>query len=299
MTVIQLSPRSIRTMEELFVCITSPPPFEEEIFSRWVKGEASEQQSCMTDSTCLFQFRHPVLPSFIDDLSIVEQYRVFDVLEHYMCQPLLLSIQMMIQIPPDVQEFIVRNYWGLNDSVVKEIVYKRLNKSRKDLDDVSELTGLDLKCVTRQFDNLKRIYTFIEDNQWQCNILRSIERNFLLDPLLARKYSCIIFLQFSKFNLTSKKRMVRLCWDGLEKCAALTLVFLGSDSESFFKSILKQYCIVNDGTDSTSSVSTQSSPVDYYEILNDDTSCWPVVWQIFSAIDTVELDKQLLINLVV
>lgn len=93
--------------------------------------------------------------------------------------------------------------------------------------------------------------------------------------------------------------MVRLCWDGLEKCAALTLVFLGSDSESFFKSILKQYCIVNDGTDSTSSVSTQSSPVDYYEILNDDTSCWPVVWQIFSAIDTVELDKQLLINLVV
>ena len=297
MTVIQLSPRSIRTMEELFVCITSPPPFEEEIFSRWVKGEASEQQSCKTDSTCLFQFRHPVLPSFSDDLSRVEQYRVFDVLEHYMCQPLLLSFQMMIQIPPDVQEFIVKNYWGLNDSVVKEIVYKRLNKSRKDLDDVSDLTGLDLKCVTRQFDNLKRIYTFIEDNQWQCNILRSIERNFLLDPLLARKYSCIIFLQFSKFNLTSKKRMVRLCWDGLEKCAALTLVFLGSDSESFFKSILKQYCIVNDGTDSTSSVSTQSSPVDYYEILNDDTSCWPVVWQIFSAIDTVELDKQLLINL--
>jgi Acidic fibroblast growth factor binding (FIBP) len=284
-------------MEEVFVCMTSPPPFQEDIFLRWVKGEAYEQQSSRTESTSLFQFRHPVVSSFCDDLSRIEQYRVFDVLEHFMCQPLLLNSQMMIQIPLNVQKFIVQKYWGLNDSVVREIVYKRLNKSRKDLDDVSDLTGLNLKCVTRQFDNLKRIYTFIEDNQWQCNILTSIEKNFLLDPLLARKYSCVIFLQYSKFNLTSKKRMQRVCGDGLEKCAALTLVFLGSDSESFFKSVVAQYFLKNDSKESASLTATHTSPLDYYEVLLYDELCWPIVWEIFTAIDTVELDKQMLINL--
>lgn len=286
-------------MEELFVCITSPPPFQEDVFLRWVKGEASDQHSSKTDCTSLFQFRHPVVSSFSDDLSRIEQYRVFDVLEHFMCQPLLLHSQMMIQIPATVQHFIVQKYWGLNDSVVREIVYKRLNKSRKDLDDVSDLTGLNLKCVTRQFDNLKRIYTFIEDNQWQFNILRSIEANFLLDPLLARKYSCVIFLQFSKFNLTSKRRMQRVCGDGLEKCAALTLVFLGSDSESFLKSVLTEYFLMNDNKDTESGKQTGRSvcAVDCYDVLQIDECCWPIVWKIFSTIDTVELDKQLLINL--
>ena len=154
-------------MEELFVCITSPPPFEEDVLMRWVKGEASDQRTTRSDSSSIFQFRHPTLSNFADDLSRIEQYRVFDVLEHFMCQPLLLNSQMMIQIPLNVQKFIIQSYWGLNDSVVREIVYKRLNKSRKDLDDVSDTTGLNLKSVTRQFDNLKRIYTFIEDNQWQ------------------------------------------------------------------------------------------------------------------------------------
>jgi hypothetical protein len=282
-------------MEELIVCITSPPPFIEEIFLKWVKGVASDQQSNRTDSTSTFQFRHPMNLSFSDNLPYVEQYRVFEVLEHFICQPLLLNSQMMIQIPSNVQKFIVQKYWGLNDSVVREIVYKRLNKSRKDLDDVSDCTGLNLKSVTRQFDNLKRIYTFIEDNQWQCNILSSIESNFLLDPLLARKYSCVLFLQYSKFNLTSKKRMQRVCFDGLEKCAALTLVFLASDSDSFFKAVVSEYISTSDDNESLTNLI--NSPIDYYNILLIDDCCWPIVWKIFSDIDTVELDKQMLINL--
>ena len=281
-------------MEELFVCITSPPPFEEDVFMRWVKGEASDQRVTKSDSSSIFQFRHPAISSFADDLSRIEQYRVFDVLEHFMCQPLLLNSQMMIQIPLNVQNFIIQRYWGLNDSVVREIVYKRLNKSRKDLDDVSDTTGLNLKSVTRQFDNLKRIYTFIEDNQWQCNILGSIQSSFLLDPLLARKYSCVLFLQYSKFNLTSKKRMQRVCGDGLEKCAALTLVFLGSDNESFYKSVLNEYF---SKVEDKITMDAVSSPIIYYDVLLDDESCWPIVWQIFGHIDTVELDKQMLINL--
>lgn len=284
-------------MEELFVCITSPPPFEEDVLMKWVKGEASDQRTTRSDSSSIFQFRHPTLSNFADDLSRIEQYRVFDVLEHFMCQPLLLNSQMMIQIPLNVQKFIIQSYWGLNDSVVREIVYKRLNKSRKDLDDVSDTTGLNLKSVTRQFDNLKRIYTFIEDNQWQCNIFGSIVTNFLLDPLLARKYSCVLFLQYSKFNLTSKKRMQRVCGDGLEKCAALTLVFLGSDNESFYKSVLNEYLSKIEDKNTVHAVTTASSPIEYYEVLLHDDSCWPIVWHIFGDIDTVELDKQMLINL--
>lgn len=154
-----------------------------------------------------------------------------------------------------------------------------------------------MKSVTRQFDNLKRIYTFIEDNQWQCNILNAIQNKFLLEPLLARKYSCILFLQYSKFNLTSKRRMQRVYGDSLEKCAALTLVFLASDSDSFFKSVLNEHFIKNNDDNGSNTEIMISSPVDYYDILLSDEYCWPIVWQLFSTIDTVELDKQLLINL--
>jgi hypothetical protein len=102
----------------------------------------------------------------------------------------------MVLVPPPTQHTMIAYYWSLDDTVVREIVYKRLTKSRKDLDDVADATGYPLKVrgaphrgahhavplpsphtpaspaqrVTRQFDNLRRIYTAAEDAQWLCNL---------------------------------------------------------------------------------------------------------------------------------
>lgn len=169
--------------------------------------------------------------------AVNDDIRTFEALEHYLCSPQLLRSQTMIQIYSlKMQAFVIEKYWSLDDVVVREVVVgsKRLTRSRKDLDDVSESTGISLRSVTRQFDNLKRLYTAVEDND-KCNLFDFVQRNVLLTPELSRKYACILFLLYSKFTLTSKKRMTRVNLPGLEKCAALTLACLVSDCNTFFR----------------------------------------------------------------
>ena len=169
--------------------------------------------------------------------AVNDDIRTFEALEHYLCAPTLLRSQTMIQIYSlKMQSFVIERYWALDDVVVREVVVgsKRLTRSRKDLDDVSESTGISLRSVTRQFDNLKRLYTAVEDNE-RCNLFDFVQRSVLLKPELSRKYACILFLLYSKFTLTSKKRMTRVNLSGLEKCAALTLACLVSDCSTFFR----------------------------------------------------------------
>ena len=126
--------------------------------------------------------------------------------------------------------------------------------------------------------------------------------------------------------------MLRITCEKLENCAALTLTFLAADSDLFFQSLLVEYELWefsrmdkdtkknvsygdvsnnNHKESMTSSSSSSSSSsfnedgsltlpptlVTYYAILSSDARCWPAVWRIFGTIETLELDKQMLINL--
>lgn len=52
---------------------------------------------------------------------------------------------------------MVELYHELDDAVLREILGKKVSsKTRKDLDDVSELTRLPLKSCHRQYDNIRR-----------------------------------------------------------------------------------------------------------------------------------------------
>lgn len=169
--------------------------------------------------------------------AVYDDIRTFEALEHYLHAPTLLRTQTMLQIrSTKTQSFVIEKYWSLDDVVVREVIVgsKRLTRSRKDLDDVSEYTGISLRSVTRQFDNIKRLYTQVEDLE-ECNLYDFMARNILLSPILCRKYACILFLLYSKFTLTSKKRIQRVKLRGLEKCAALTLACLVSDCNTFFR----------------------------------------------------------------
>jgi hypothetical protein len=69
-----------------------------------------------------------------------DDYMMFQSLEHYLQEPLLLEKQTVsLQVPADKQSFFVENYWSLDDAVVREILgNKRLtSRSRKDLDEMS------------------------------------------------------------------------------------------------------------------------------------------------------------------
>lgn len=52
---------------------------------------------------------------------------------------------------------MVERYHELDDSVLREILGKKVtSKTRKDLDDVSELTNVPLRSCHRQYDNIQR-----------------------------------------------------------------------------------------------------------------------------------------------
>ena len=112
---------------------------------------------------------------------------------------------------------------------------------------------------------------------------------------------------YSKFNLTTKKRMLRVSCDRLERCAALALAFLVADSTLFFQALLDA-ARADDSSATVAAASSSSSgsssggagvpSLDHYRgALARDDVCWPAVWRVVGTMETVELDKQLLINL--
>ena len=59
---------------------------------------------------------------------------------------------------------MVRRYYTLDESVLREFLGRRLaGKVRKDLGDVSEATKTPVKSCRRQFDNLRRVMTHLEE----------------------------------------------------------------------------------------------------------------------------------------
>jgi hypothetical protein len=211
-------------MDDVLLSVSSPSDLDLELFQNWVSGK-SEQEACKLkldyyrkkDVKFHLEFRVPREQHFNDQsdfvkLEVDDQYRAFELLEHSLAQPLLLKTQCLIALRPDYQPFLVDSYWSVDDSFVREILNKRFARSRKDLEEAAESNNLNLRSVTRQFDNIKRVFNAFEDpsNVEDDNLYTFLTKKYLLSPLLARKYACIVFLLISKFNLASKKRLLNV-----------------------------------------------------------------------------------------
>jgi hypothetical protein len=170
----------------------------------------------------------------------MDQYRAFEFLEHYFQNPVLLQQHTIIELSQLAQRQFVTYYWSLDDIFVKEILLtKKVIKSRKDLDDIAEATNLNLRRVTRQFENVKRLFTAVEESKssWQCNVVSYLQENFALPELLSVRYASLLFLQVSKFSLASKKRIQRVSCEGLERSAMSILACMNSEQDVFYNSI--------------------------------------------------------------
>ena len=230
---------------------------------------------------------------------IGDQLRLFEILEHFFCQPLLLASQVLVQIPIEIQSFAIEKYWSLDDTIIREIIIRKSTKTRKDLDDITEATGFNIRRVTRQVNNIQRVFLSIEEGLKVDMKLPDIcAKKFGLNPALSRKYATILFLLYSKFNLTSKKRMQRIPCEVLELFSGLILGCLASDTNSYY-----------DAFDQTPKrlAATPDENVLTFEgfdlyfptalLTGDNDECWHVAWTIFDRVETLDLDKQLLTSL--
>lgn len=153
-----------------------------------------------------------------------DAFRVFDTLEHFLCQPEHLRGQLQVQLGYDTQAWMVERYHELDDSVLREVFGKKVNsKTRKDLDDVSELTRVPLKSCRRQYDNIRRVLSNLEDSSIlpQISVARDLRDKLGLPLWLAAKYTAAVFLLHLRFQVQSSRKPTAhmtaddLCWSAM------------------------------------------------------------------------------------
>lgn len=68
---------------------------------------------------------------------------------------------------------------------MRELLGKKItSKSRKDMEEVAEKTGITLKSCRRQYDNVKRVFKIVEDLPGF--LATNIKQHFLLSDDLAK-----------------------------------------------------------------------------------------------------------------
>lgn len=140
------------------VCVASPPAFNFELFKLWVEGKSvtesrqfllsrsrnqtdkDKNNSSATDldtenlfGELVFERPNTAVDSKFPELltyEFVDRYRLFQILEHFLQDPLILRSQSLCIIPRDIHALVLEYYWSLDDSFAREVLNKRLTKGR-------------------------------------------------------------------------------------------------------------------------------------------------------------------------
>ncbi|CAN0008732.1 unnamed protein product [Ectocarpus sp. 6 AP-2014] len=157
-----------------------------------------------------------------------DAYRVFDTMEHFLRQPEHLRGQLQVQLGETTQAsppaWMVERYHELDDSVLREILGKKVtSKTRKDLDDVSELTHVPLRSCHRQYDNIQRLLGNLEDSVilQHLSVAKEVQDKLGLPLRLSAKYTAVAFLLHVRFHVQRAKRLTAhmtaydLCWSAM------------------------------------------------------------------------------------
>ena len=102
---------------------------------------------------------------------------------------------------------LVQKFYAPNFRVMRTLLGKQLTgKLRKDLDVVAESTGTRIRECWRHFDNLRRIFNFVEDAEVAIPVYPTIRERFLLGPRLAWLYTCLLFLLRHRLSASDTRR---------------------------------------------------------------------------------------------
>lgn len=126
--------------------LTDPIDIDETIFDLWLDG-------LNVNDTHTSLYKESRLPVAVDAFDrnllyhdLVDHYRLYDKLEHYLMHPNLLKTQLLFQIPPIKQQYMIERYYSLNGQVARWFLGNQHNtKIQKDLDEISDYSNESLK----------------------------------------------------------------------------------------------------------------------------------------------------------
>ncbi|KAI8594610.1 acidic fibroblast growth factor binding protein [Dissophora ornata] len=206
-------------MSEWMVTASSAVVLDESILQLWLFGHSVDQATILRLPTI-----QPPVPSRVLKSYITSQFRTYDMMHHYLHHPRHFAGQFMFPLSRSAKQHLIERYYSFDESVVREILGKKLNsRTRKDLDEVHEKTGVRLTSCRRQFDNLKRVMKKVEDAEGR-TLIQDIEHQFLLPQRLARQYAHILFIADNKLD-TFRKRLSCYQFSDFEYCGAILMQY--------------------------------------------------------------------------
>ncbi|XP_063225809.1 acidic fibroblast growth factor intracellular-binding protein [Bacillus rossius redtenbacheri] len=204
-----------RMFAEVDVFISNYTLVDPEVYQLWVDGYSSCDAVQILHQRGVTQQMGASLELVASD--VLDHYRTYSLLERLLHNPPKLEEQLAFQIEPHARKLLIEKYYEFDNAVIRELLGKKLSsRHRKDLDEVSEKTGILLKSCRRQFDNVKRIFKVVEEMQG--SVSQNIRTNFLLSEELARRYGAIVFLACIRFE-TGKRKLQHLTFPDFYHCA--------------------------------------------------------------------------------
>ncbi|XP_012277322.1 acidic fibroblast growth factor intracellular-binding protein isoform X1 [Orussus abietinus] len=203
-------------LSEVDVFISNYTLVDPEVYQLWVDGySSSDAVNILHQRGICYQTNAPIELVASD---VLDHYRTYCLLERLLQAPTkLASEQLSFQIEPQTARMLIEMYYEFDDSVVRELLGKKLtSKSRKDLDEVAEKTGVTLKSCRRQYDNVKRIFKVVEDLPG--SLVTNIGQHFLLPEDLAKRYAAVVFIACLRFEM-NKRKLQFLTFPDLYHCA--------------------------------------------------------------------------------
>ncbi|KAI8349777.1 fibroblast growth factor intracellular binding protein [Mortierella sp. GBAus27b] len=202
-------------MSEWMVTTSSAIVLDESILQLWLLGHSVDQATLQR-----MQNAQPTVTSRVLKSYIMSQYRTYEMMHHYLHNPRYFAGQFMFPLSQSAKQHLIERYYSFDENVIREILGKKLNsRTRKDLDEVHEKTGVRLTSCRRQFDNLKRIMKRVEDAEGR-TLIHDIEHQFLLPRHLASQYAHVLFIADNKLD-TFRKRLSVYQFSDFEYCASV------------------------------------------------------------------------------
>ena len=199
------------------VFLFEPLEIDPLVFSLWLSGYGVEEATRRR-----IENETGVARQFPDFQSLLrsetrDHFRIFEILEPYLQYPPTFLTQELVQIPTSTKKTLIEQYYTFDECVVREFLGKKLSsKNRKDLDDVSEKTGVSLKSCRRQFDNIKQVLRVVDD--YEGSLVENIKTQFILPETLARSYASVVFISHNRFD-TNKRKLAHLTFSDFTQCA--------------------------------------------------------------------------------
>jgi hypothetical protein len=118
------------------------------VWQLWLKGLTVGQAAAVREDA------DPILRDVLE-IDTADDFRLFEELQPSLEEP--KTTMCLLDIPLKVRFALSESFYAFDDIVVREFLGRKFTtRVRKDLDEVSEITGIPRRSCLRQFDNLKR-----------------------------------------------------------------------------------------------------------------------------------------------